>query len=373
MKNIVRIILSMVAWLMLANLVAAKLEADCNVYPAVTIAAMFVLTLVLESGRRSKFEDHIYRCDPTVDVNIWAKEIIKRLFKNNMFLNYAQSDNKYVIGGAAVLIPQPGTRPTVVKNRSSFPATAVRRSDTVILYALDEYSTDPTHVTLNELATISYNKMDSVIQDLFGYLLQDVADDMIIKWATDMPEANLVYTTGADTAALESGQTGLRKSMVWQDLNEANRVMNKANVLQTGRVALIEENMYQQLVDSLGSTQYKDFSRSYDPATGTLGRLFNFDIMTRSSVAMAASALDSGLLDVNALDAAIAADDNVVSLCWQRDVVANATGSVNLFNRSNDPLYYGDINSTSIRAGGRVRRADSAGIVAIVQAPAATN
>lgn len=361
------------AWLVLAGVVATHSEAKFNIPAIVTVPILGVVSLYMarvDILRSLNGPTNIYRCDLTVDVNIWAKEIMKRLLKDNQALTYSFSDNKYVVGGLVVVIPQPGARPTVRKNRASFPGTIVRRSDSVISYVLDEYSTDPNHVTLNELANISYDKMGSVITDLFGYLIQDCADDTISKWAAALPSANLINTSGAATAALETGQTGNRKAFTWQDLRDAGSKMNKANVLRAGRVALLEENMYQQFVDSVIGTTYNTFSKDFDGANGVVGRLFGFDIMTRSSVAMAAHDLDTGALDVNAFDAATAADDDVVSLCWQRDAVAFAQGSVHLFNRANDPEYYGDINSTSMRAGGRVRRDDFAGIIGIKQTAA---
>ncbi len=370
--KIVKILMSFLMWNVIVGMIATKLaEFGVPVWCTATVGvAMTFGAAFYAPATRGYFEGLTLN---DVDVNIWAREIIKRLFKDNMFLKYAKNENQYVIGGAAVLIPQPGARPTVVKNRSSFPATTIRRSDTTVLYELDEYSTNPTHITLNELQTISYDKIQSIISDHFGYLVQDVADDMLIKWAAALPSAAILNTTGEDTAGLESGQTGLRKALVWQDLAKAQAVMNKANVAKDGRVALIEENMFQQFMSSLSNSPYKDFSRAMNEKDGDVPRLFGFDIMTRSNVITAARDLDTDTLDVNALDAAIGATDDVVSLCWQRDIVAAAQGALNLFSKTNDPQFYGDVHSVSMRSGGRVRRADSLGIVAIKQGASGGN
>jgi len=366
-----KIVLSLLMWSLLAGMVSHEL-AKCGVPEPVSIvlclAGTFLMSYMGLLGRLPKITG-VTKSDLStgIDVNIWAKEIIKRLFKDNMFLKYAKNENQYVQGGMAVLIPQPGARPNVVKNRNSFPATAIRRTDTTISYLLDEYSTDPTHITLNELATISYDKINSIIDDHFGYLLQDCADDMLVKWASGLPAAAIISTSGGATAALESGQTGNRNSFTWQDLAEAQRIMNKGNVSKKGRIALFEENVFQQLLYSLSNTPYKDFSKEMDAKEGTMGRLFGFDIMTRSTTFTAANALSAGTLSVNDIDASIGATDNVGVLCWQTDIVACAQGTVNLFNQAKSPFYYGDVNSVSMRAGGRVRRADNQGIVAIMQ------
>ena len=45
-----------------------------------------------------------------------------------------------------------------------------------------------------------------------------------------------------------------------------------------------------------------------------------------------------------------------------------ALGQNDFFENLNDPLYYGDVYSTLVRAGGRVRRNDGYGVAALVQA-----
>jgi len=303
-----------------------------------------------------------------VNQEIWLREITKRLFKNNMFLDQAYREDANVLGGVVCHIPQPGAAANVVKNRNSYPATTVRRTDTDITYNLDEYSTDPTHIPDIELETITYDKVGSVLDDHFGYLMQELADDQIIKWTQSIPQVNIINTSGEPTAALEVGQNGLRAAFRWQDLRDASRVMNKGNVPQENRFALIEENMFQQLVDSVSATAYKDFSKEYDVAKGTVGTLFGFNIMRRSTVIAALAALDgSNNLQVNALDSVMGATDNVGAFCFQMNAIGLSLGAMKMFQRENDPQYYGNIWSTSIRAGGRRRRGDDKGVVAIMQ------
>jgi hypothetical protein len=49
----------------------------------------------------------------------WANYIIERFWKDNPFLKAAYDDSQYVVAGRIVHIPQPGSKPAVVKNRSS--------------------------------------------------------------------------------------------------------------------------------------------------------------------------------------------------------------------------------------------------------------
>lgn len=292
----------------------------------------------------------------------WAAYIMERFWKDNAFLKNAYDDSSYVLQGRIVHIPQPGSKPAVVKNRSTWPATAVRRTDTDTLYSLDEYSTDPTHIPNIDAIHLSYSKQDSVLGDHMTVLNETVADDMLIKWGAN---ATIVKTTGGAAAtqvAPITGQTGNRLSFHPKDLQALMIKMNADNVPKQDRFTLIDDNMFGGFYDALGDTNAKDFSRYADAANGIVGKLHGFSIMTRSSV-LAYTSADAQ----KALGAALAATDNLASLAWQKNTVAVAIGDKKLFQNLNDALYQGDVHSALVMAGGRVRRADGKGIYAIVQ------
>jgi hypothetical protein len=95
-----------------------------------------------------------------------------------------------------------------------------------------------------------------------------------------------------------------------------------------------------------------------------VGRLFGFNVMMRSGVV---TYDNSTLPVVNAYMAEADAADNDGLLCWQTGAIERALGQVSFFERVGDPLYYGDVYSVSVRVGGRIRRQDAMGIIAIVQ------
>jgi hypothetical protein len=366
-KSIVTLIMSFLSFLFLSGMIAGYMQDNYNIYPPVTMAVALVSIVVLsvyKMARPSNTSD-IVRCD--VQVEMWVDYIIKRWWKDSMFVRHAFSEDQYVVGGRIVHIPQPGAKPLIVKNRNSFPAAAVRRTDTDILYALDEYTTDPTHIQDAEKVEVSYEKIDSVLGDHSGALNETVADDMIWKWSNDIVGASVIETSGATTSAKVSGQTGNRLAMVHGDLKKARLTLNLQKAPGTDRFALLEENMLDEMVDSLSSTQYKDFSQYYDASTGVIGKLYGFNIMSRATVAMSAAALSSGKLVVNPLGTATSATDQVTSLCWQKDAVTRAIGDVKFFEKINDPQYYGDVYSALVRMGGRRRRADDSGVIVLRQ------
>lgn len=293
-----------------------------------------------------------------VQTEIWVRYIMNRLWKDNAFLANAFNDDQYVVGGRIVHIPQPGSKPTVVKNRSSFPGVTVQRTDSDITYTLDSYTTDPTQITAAEMAEITYDKIESVFGDHAGQLVETVADDLLIKWATGL--TNIVRTSGAAAAVQITGQTGTRKVMTAKDLKKVANQMNLQNVPKQDRFVLLESNMLDQLTDDLTVTQYRDFSQYFDATNNVVGKLYGFNIMERSAVTISSSA-DA----INPLGAAVQATDNVVSLAWQKNSIARALGERKFFERKDDPLYYGDVYSALLRMGARRRRSDDAGVFLI--------
>lgn len=297
-----------------------------------------------------------------VVLETWANYIIERFFKDNQFLKNAYDDSQFVVSGRIVHIPQPGAKPAVVKNRNSFPGTAVRRTDTDVVYALDEYSTDPTHIPNIDAVHLSYNKQDSVLGDHMQVLDETVADDMLIKWATNGTVVKTTGGSGAATVGPVSGQTGNRLGFHHSDLQKLMIRMNVDNVPKNDRNILIDDNMFDYFYSSLSDTQQRDFSRYMDAENGIIGKLHGFNIMTRSSV-IAATNVDA----IKALGAALGATDNLACLAWQKNTVAFAIGDHKLFQDMNNPLYYGDIHSCLVMSGGRVRRDDGKGVYVLAQ------
>ena len=297
-----------------------------------------------------------------IPVEIFSTYIINKLHRTNPFLAYAVNESASVLGGAVVHIPQAGASPAVVKNRSTFPATAVRRADSFVNYPLNVFSTDPTHITWHEENEISYDKTDSVLNDHVATLMEAVGDDMLYNWAKDLPASSVIMTTGAEVAVTEPGQTGTRKAFTYKELQKAQAMMNKQLVPKTDRYVVLESYMLQQLIDSLSANQMAAFQQTADLANGVVGKLAGFTILERGQV-IALTAAGA----VKAPGEAIAATDCLGAVAWQKDSVAVAYGDIKPFQETDSPTYYGDIFSALVKSGGRCRRGDNKGVVIIAQ------
>lgn len=297
-----------------------------------------------------------------VVLETWGNYIIERFWKDNAFLKFCFDDSDKVLAGRIVHIPQPGAKPNVVKNRSVYPATSVRRTDTDVMYPLDEYSTDPTHIPNIDAIHLSFNKQDSVLGDHMGTLTEQVADDVLIKWAANAPVVLTTGGTAANTVAPVPGQIGTRKAFDQADLLALMIRFNLDKVSKQDRYVMIDDYMYAGFYNSIGATNAKDFSRYADAENGVVGKLHSFNIMTRASILMA-----TNTNAIKPLGALMGATDALCSLAWQKNSLAVAIGDKKLFANTADALYQGDVYSCLLMAGARVRRADSLGVMVIAQ------
>ena len=295
---------------------------------------------------------------------IWEKDIVENLFADNSFLSKAFNADMYVLSGKVVHIPQAGTAASVTLNRSSLPATVGKRTDSELTYSLDEYTTDPHLVQFTESIELSYDKRQSVMADDKAYMLEVVSNTFLYNWSPTVA-GSILRTTGAAVAAHLPSATGNRKLMTLADVAQAAFTMNSQNVPQTERYCVIDSWMYFQLLADMTDYTKMAFHSQADVANGIIGKLHGFSFYQRSKAGIYTNAATPA---PKTFDAAGAATDNAGAIFWQAGCVERALGEVKVFEHVDSPLYYGDIISFLVRAGGRIRRSDNKGVIALVQA-----
>ncbi|MEP7169101.1 MAG: phage capsid protein [Bacteroidota bacterium] len=300
-----------------------------------------------------------------IQKEIWVQYIQQNLFKDSDFINYAFNADQYVLEGKVVHIPNSGTAPSVTRNRSSLPASVTQRTDIDITYAIDEFTSDPILIPNAETIELNYDKLSSILDETESSIRSLIGDWMLYNWRAENA-SSIVRTTGANVNAHLSGATGTRKKFLLADLKAARLVLNKQNVPKEDRFLLIDSDMYDQLMDELTISQYREASKDLDLPKGVIGKIFGFNLMERTTVLTANNA---GTPVIQLLGAATAATDNGVAFAWQKNTVERALGMIDFFENLGDPTYYGDIYSALVRMGGRKRRNDQKGVVAIIQQP----
>jgi hypothetical protein len=290
---------------------------------------------------------------------IWVNSIIEGLFADNSFAGRS-TDHSGFVNDITVHVPNAGAPPAVVKGRSTFPATVTSRTDVDLTYSIEEYTTDPIRISNAEEVELSYNKRESLLRGTRQALTDAVYGDLIYRWIPS--GGTILATSGANAPAHIATATGTRKSFVKSDVLKLRTQFDLWNFSQEGRVILVDAVMYSQLLNSLTETEAIAFLGSANAQSGVIGKLYGFDVIMRSQVAKATSAgVAKTWSDTDA------ATDCAAGLVWHPSAVSRALGSTDLFDDSNNPLFYGDIISALVRAGGSFIRADKKGIVLLYQ------
>lgn len=300
-----------------------------------------------------------------VTKEIWTKDIVDNLFKDNTFALRAFNADIYVLVGKVVHIATAGAPSVVKKNLTNFPATATKRTDSDITYAIDTFYSMPRHIEEIEKYELEYDKRQSVLGEDQANLVQTAMDSLLYRWSP--AAANVVATVGAAIPAAIAGATGNRKAFTKAAFSTVKLKMDRVNISAVGRIALLTADHYNQFLDSLSDAERTDVGRVADLSTGIVGKYLGFDIYMRSSVARYRGANIGAVAVVDEQDDAYAptVDDRAASLFYQEKCVERAKGEVKLFDSEDRAEYYGSIYSMLLRLGGRIRRA--AGVYAVVE------
>jgi hypothetical protein len=297
-----------------------------------------------------------------IQTEIWQAFIAENLYEDNPHLNLAVVADEYV-EGHTVHIPSAGTAATITRNRSTYPALVHERTDAEATYDIDEFTIDPVRVPNADLHELSYDKMASLLNDVMLSLRETVGDWMFYYWRSTVATYQ-TRTSGTSVSAHAPGATGTRKRLLAEDIQTAARIMNYYKVPTANRYVALDAFMYDQLLSDLRFGEFRDTVKEMDLARGVIGQLFGFNIIMRPTVLFYDN---TGTPVPREPGYAGAAADNAAALCWQTNLVERAFGAIDVFEDVNNPLYYGTIVSGLVRSGGRKRRYDGNGVVAIIQ------
>lgn len=294
-----------------------------------------------------------------IEREIWLNHLVEGLFADNSFVSKCVNHDAFV-SGKTVHIPQAGADPNTEKNRTQFPATVTKRTDSLVNYNLDSFTTDPVLVPHLDSIQLSYPKRESVIGGVRRSSEKKVTESILFSWLSG--KGADVKTSGSAEAAHTPAATGNRKGLVTADILKLETQFNKDDVPSSERYLLLDAVMYAQLLGSMTEKNLLMFQACADVARGVVGKLYSFEVMLRSTVGVAATG--GSQKDISAEGAAT---DLACGLAWHKDSVCAAQGDHKSFASEDDPTYYGSIFSAEIVAGGSHFRGDKKGIVRIIQ------
>lgn len=312
-----------------------------------------------------------------LQIEIWQQAIQEKLIDDNSFLSAISDVNdSNIIGGKIVHIPQAGDPSKVVKNRSSLPAVVAQRTDSEVLYSIDEYTTDPIHISHADTVELSYDKTRSVLDQDIANLSDEVALGMLTNMVVSpvgtnqaLPVERIIETTGSAVAATAPGATGQRKSFSLNDLQRMRVKFLQDNAWTEGQMfCLLSAEAEAQLfpaTDIVTATYMASVSEE-ERRTGVMYKVQGWKFFSRSSVFTLKADKT-----IKAFGAVGEAGDCEGAIFWNKFQVEKAIGLTEAFERLKDPTYYGDIYSFLVRMGGRAKRKDYKGVALLKQAASA--
>lgn len=330
--------------------------------PAIKVAVEFLpkgVHIIPMSGTGSVYAVAI--------ASVFSKVLEENVYPSNEFYLQSADDTPFVIsqgGGQTVVTGVAGAKPNSEKNRSTLPATIAKRVDDKNDYDLDEFTTDPSLLTITEDMYVRYDKMQSLLQNHIDALRTDFAANAADIWLPSGAD-NIVRSSGTDTrAASAPSATGTRKRVTRDDIVSVATIMNRMDVPQADRNCVIPAEFLEDMLRIDGFVEAHKIGTPEHIKEGMIGRVLGFNVFMRSSVGVYDN---TGTPVKKALGAAGAATDNLAALFWYKNWVNHAKGSAKvLLDAADRPEYYGKVMSAIGHFGGK-KRLDQKGVVALVE------
>lgn len=296
-----------------------------------------------------------------LQTEVWIDTLQENFFPDNSFVQKSEDDSQYV-DNKTVHVPNAGRPSKVQVNRRTKPAQPTERTDQDLTYELDELTSDPVHISHADTVELSYNKRSSIILNDKEEMRRVASELILQRWAKGADSAHTILTDGAQRDAHTTQGTGRRLKMTDKVVHQIAIRMDKQDLPATGRYLIIDSDMYADLLDSLTEANRMAFLASADVSKGTVGRLYNIDIFSRSTV-LRMKANGELITTPDGGDATEVA----AGFAWQKSCVSRAMGKIEMFASEKDPQYYGDIYSFLMRLGGSHRRYDKKGLFLIAE------
>lgn len=294
-----------------------------------------------------------------VQNELWLKAAQENLYEALGKITPGATDDSDYLNAITVNIPNAGTPAGILKNPAR-PLTVAERTDNVHTYNIDEWVIAPRVSPFADSNNLTYNKLQSLMNDVLGSLPERVMRELLINWYTDATYK--VATTGSNYAAHAPNATGNRKGLTLAELMSAARALDLQKLPENDRFLFVDTAMFYQLLDVIGITAYRD-AALLNQSTLDLPKVAGFQIIPVTQAVYLTSA------DVaRAFGATGATTDNAAALAVHKSAISFAVGEIKLFNNNNDAIFAGDIISGAVMAGGKYRRSDKKGVVPIVQA-----
>jgi len=308
--------------------------------------------------------------------DIWLPFIEEVLFPMDSFLEQSEDDSAY-IDGLNIHIPQAGATPGMVQNNTNVPLNITQRTDSELIYTMNNYKLVPLVVTDYEKLQISYDKMKSILGSYYKQAGYGLANVGIYSWQPTGATRQVRMTGAATGNALAPGATGTRNAITLADILALRVILDNDFVPAEDRKLLMSPEVHAQLL-SINNIQSFYAYNSLSLQTGNTPKVFGFEVMVRPRLPIfdnsATPLLKSIILDTSAVGGlsfgtpvSPAATDNLSVFAFHPDFVSKGKSAVKLFTQVDVPQYFGSLVSAEVNFGSSPRRTGGVGTAVLIQ------
>lgn len=266
-----------------------------------------------------------------IEKELWLETIKEGMVPNTSFLSESVNLNEHVEYNVLHLA-EAGVEPEVFINNDVWPIPIAKREDIPLELPLHTFDSENTLVQNIEKKEASYDKMESIVRGHRNSLIKNISSQAAYNWCPSQDsEFNPVLMSNGTI-----NKSGVKR-VSFEDFLTIEAKFRALDVDMDTIVAVLN-SVHLADLRAEDLKLYKDVLAS--------GKLFSFKLHTFSKLPY----FDVTTGKKKAFGAAVTENDTQTSLCYCKNEVGLARGTVDVFARYNDPEMRGDIIGFQQRA-----------------------
>lgn len=265
----------------------------------------------------------------TLQKQVWTDQIMTGFYPDASFLNYAK-DFSALADNDIINMADAGFDPDVLINNTTYPIVIKERADTPLSFELDLFETENTLVRNPEAVELSYDKMETVI---YGHRMA-LQNKTLVKAAHAFaPNSNTVSTPVLRTTGDDNGD-GFKRLKI-EDILKLKRSFDVMNIPVDSRYLVLDPRHTEDLI----LYDLKSFKDITDFVNGTPKRFAGFNILEFTNN----PTFDNTTGVKKSFGAVVSGNDVFSSFAFSSNEVMKADGTVQMYERINDPELRGTV------------------------------
>ena len=265
----------------------------------------------------------------TLQKQIWTDQIMTGFYPVASFLNYAK-DFSPLAENDIINMADAGFDPDVLINNTTYPIAIKERADTPLSFELDLFETENTLVKNPEAVELSYDKMETV---LYGHRMALQNTTSVKAAHAFAPNEDTEFTPVLQTTGEDNGD-GFKRLRI-EDILKLKRKFDALNIPVDTRYLVLDPRHTEDLI----LYDLKSFKDITDFVNGIPKRFAGFNVLefTKNPTFNALTGVK------NSFGAVGTVNDAFSSFAFSSQEVMKADGTVQMYERFNDPELRGTV------------------------------